>query len=68
LAMFRGSNASPPAPLLRKEPAIMSSLEQEVPMARAASLSRTAVQRSPLGKEKDGLMAYLETVAKEGGH
>jgi mRNA-decapping enzyme subunit 2 len=46
----------------------MSSPEQVKPVRlRTTSFARKITPKSPLGREKDGLMAYLETVAKEGG-
>lgn len=58
------------------EDVLMSSPEQSpVRPARMRSVSggsrrsvrRAEVQKSPLGKEREGLMAYLEGVAKMGG-
>lgn len=69
LAMFRTGTPVP-------EDVLMSSPEQSpVRPVRMRSVSggsrrsgrRAEVQKSPLGKEREGLMAYLEGVAKMGG-
>ncbi|RPA98176.1 DCP2-domain-containing protein [Choiromyces venosus 120613-1] len=69
LAMFTESAASASTP--HEDSAIMSSPEEARPTtpirSRTTSFARRIIPRSPLSREKDGLLAYLETVAKEGG-
>lgn len=78
LAMFRTGSAtgftSETAPV---EEAVVSSPEQSPAKPRVRSLSagrgrgprkeKVEIQKSPLGREKEGLLAYLEGVAKMGG-
>ena len=68
LAMFKGGGRSSPVPLSREGSIGASSPEQVKPVVvRETSFARKVSQKSPLGRERDGLLAYLETVAKEGG-
>ncbi|CAZ85301.1 unnamed protein product [Tuber melanosporum] len=66
LAIFTNGASTP-----HEDPAIISSSEGAKPTtplrSRTTSFARRVTPMSPLSREKDGLLAYLETVAKEGG-
>ncbi|PWW79456.1 DCP2-domain-containing protein [Tuber magnatum] len=66
LAIFTNGVSTP-----HQDPAIISSPEEARPItpkrSRTTSFARRVIPMSPLSREKDGLLAYLETVAKEGG-
>lgn len=66
LAMFTNGTPTP-----HEDSAVISSPEEAKPAtpmrSRTTSFARRVIPISPLSREKDGLLAYLETVAKEGG-
>jgi len=66
LAMFTNGTPTP-----HEDSAVISSPEEAKPptpmRSRTTSFARRVIPISPLSREKNGLLAYLETVAKEGG-
>jgi len=66
LAIFTNGTPTP-----HEDSAVISSPEEVKPAtplrSRTTSFARRVIPISPLSREKDGLLAYLETVAKEGG-
>jgi len=66
LALFTNGTPTP-----HEDSAVISSPEEAKPAtplrSRTTSFARRVIPISPLSREKDGLLAYLETVAKEGG-